>query len=373
MAAHTLTVKEGHVNEAVNDFLKHLLTSKKVSALLVPQATPAKKTPFPVLISDPKKLHADIIAPVMPSSMAKILSKMTRVQPAQKPIGVVIRSCQAKALIELSKLNQAKLDNLILIGVDCLGTFPLNVYTSFPEKQTPTKYLLDSFTHNTSDADKYLRTSCKICLDPVPLNTDITIGLYGVDIDKELLIEAHTDNGKALLDDLKLPSHDTKHREKTLKDLTDTQTKKHAAFIKDTETIQGIDKISEFFETCVNCHNCRTTCPICYCKECLYDSAVFDQEAYKYVRKAEHKGLYKLPTDSVLFQIGRMNHMILSCVQCGLCEQACPNDIPLMHLFIRVADKAQKTFDYRPGKKKDEKIPLAVYREDEFTEVGEKQ
>ena len=371
MAAHTLAVKEGHVNEAVNDFLKHLLSSKKISALLVPQATPSKKTPFPVLITDPKKLHADIVAPVMPSSTAKILSKMTRIQPAQRPVGVVIRSCQARALIELAKLNQARLDNLILIGVDCLGTFPLKTYTNFPEKQAPTKFLLESFTGKKGEADKYLRTACLVCQNPVPINTDLTIGLYGMDIDKELLIEAHTDTGKSLLEELKLPAHESKNREKALKDLTESQAKKHAQFIKDKDTIKGIDQLADFFETCVNCHNCRTACPICYCKECLYDSAVFDQEAYNYVRKAENKGLYKLPTDSVLFQIGRMNHMILSCVQCGLCEQACPNDIPLMDLFTRVADQAQKTFDYKPGKKKDEKVPLAVYREDEFTEVGE--
>jgi formate dehydrogenase (coenzyme F420) beta subunit len=372
MTAHTLAVKEGHVNEAVNDFLKHLLSSKKVSALLVPQATPAKKTPFPVLITDPKKLHADIIAPVMPSSTAKIISKMTKVQASQKPLGVVIRSCQAKALIELAKLNQARLDNLILIGVDCLGTFTLKTYGNFPEKQAPTKYLIESFSKKTGDADKYLRTSCRVCQDLVPINTDVTIGLYGMDIEKELLVEANTDAGKALLEELKLPSHESKNRDKAVKELMEAQAKKHADFLKDKASIQGIDALAEFFENCVNCHNCRTTCPICYCKECLYDSAVFDQEAYKYVRKAENKGLYKMPNDSVLFQIGRMNHMILSCVQCGLCEQACPNDIPLMDLFIRVADKAQKTFDYHPGKKKDEKVPLAVYREDEFTEVGEK-
>ena len=372
MATHSLSVKDGHVNDAVNDFLKHLLTSKKVSALLVPQATPEKKTPFPVLIADPKKLHADVVAPVMPSSTAKILSHMTKVQAPTTPIGVVLRSCQIKALIELAKLNQAKLDNLIIIGVDCLGTFPLTTFTTFPEKQGPTKAHLEAFTKKTGETDKYLRTSCTVCQDLAPINSDITIGLFGVDIDKELLVEANTDTGKKLLEDLKLGTAHENHREKTLKELHEVQAKKHAAFVKDKGDIKGIDKLAAFFETCVNCHNCRVACPICYCKECLYDSAVFDQEAYKYLRKADAKGLYKLPPDSVLFQLGRMNHMILSCVQCGLCEQACPNNIPLMDIFIKVADQTQKTFDYQPGKKKDEKVPLVVYREDEFTSVGEK-
>jgi formate dehydrogenase subunit beta len=99
---------------------------------------------------------------------------------------------------------------------------------------------------------------------------------------------------------------------------------------------------------------------------------VFDAEAYKYLRKAEHKGLFKLPNDSLLFQLGRMNHMILSCVECGLCEQACPNNIPLMDIFIIVAENAQKEFEYHPGKDVKDKIPMIVYREDEFSEIGEK-
>jgi formate dehydrogenase subunit beta len=65
-----------------------------------------------------------------------------------------------------------------------------------------------------------------------------------------------------------------------------------------------------------------------------------------------------------------MNHMILSCVQCGLCEQACPGNIPLLDLLAPVAEKAQSTFNYSPGKNSDDELPLAVYREDEYENVG---
>jgi hypothetical protein len=43
-----------------------------------------------------------------------------------------------------------------------------------------------------------------------------------------------------------------------------------------------------------------------------------------------------------------------------------------MEIFIAVAENAQKMFEYRPGKDPKEKIPMIVYREDEFSEVGEK-
>ena len=80
---------------------------------------------------------------------------------------------------------------------------------------------------------------------------------------------------------------------------------------------------------------------------------------------------FKMPDDSLLFHVTRMNHMILSCVECGLCEQACPSDIPLMNVIIPVAENAQKELDYQPGKDPEERTPMVVYREDEYTDVGE--
>lgn len=373
MTQKRLKVKDNDVVKSTNEFLRQLLASGKIQALLVPQNTPSKKVAFPVLISDPKKLHADIVAPVLPVSTASIVSKMTKVQPPSKPIGVVMRPCQIRALIELVKLNQANLTNIVIIGVDCPGTFPINTYAEFPEKHTPTQFLLDALIKHSDEAEKYLRSACRVCKDPIPMHADIVLGFYGTDIQKEMLVEAFSEVGKSILKDMALEDEkDNKPREKAVKEIRDERSKKHASFLKEKEAIKGIEKVAEFFDTCVNCHNCRQACPICYCKECLFDSSVFDAEAYKFLRKAEIKGLFKMPTDALLFQLGRMNHMILSCVKCGLCEQACPNLIPLMDVFIPVAENAQKEFDYHPGKDKTEKIPMIVYREDEFLEVGEK-
>ena len=372
MTYTTLTVKNKDVVRTCNDLLKKFLGSEELDALQVSQEVPSKRISFPVLISDPKLLDANIFAPVMPTSTASIISSITKLGPADRKIGAVMRSCQIRALIELVKLNQASLDNIVIIGVDCPGTYPVNTYSDFPEKKTPTNFILDSLGTKNSKAENYLRSACLACYDPIPTNADIVIGLYGTDIRKELVIQANTEAGERLVDlaDLK-KLKDTKHRENGTLEIRERRQKNRMEFMEKHGNIKGIEALAGFYDKCINCHNCMKVCPICYCRECLFESSLFDVKADKYLRKARSKKLFKMPPGSLLFHVTRMQHMILSCVSCGLCEQACPNGIPLMDLLISVAENAQRALDYRPGKDIQEKSPMVVYQEDEYSDVGE--
>ena len=370
MVDKIMKVKNGDPISSVNDLLKDFLKSKKLQALLVMQEVPSKAISFPVLISNPDKLNSNVFTPVLPVSLATIISNITKVESANKPIGVVMRSCQIRALIELVKLNQANIENIVIIGVDCLGTYPINTYSNFPEKTRPTEFMFDSFKNN-SDIVKYLRSSCYTCKDPVPNNADIVIGLFGADPKKELIIQINSEKGKKLLEGIKLDESKV-NREKAIKDIQEERKTNRKEFINNKSNLKGIDALVGFFDKCVNCHNCMKACPICYCKECLFESSVFNLEANKYIGKAEKKGLFKMPNDSLLFHTTRMNHMVISCVGCGLCEQACPSDIPLMEIIIPISEIVQKEFEYVPGRDKEEKIPMVIYKEDEYQDVGEK-
>jgi coenzyme F420-reducing hydrogenase beta subunit len=44
-------------------------------------------------------------------------------------IGTVLHPCELRALVDLVKLQQANLDDIVTIGVDCLGTCDVSVYT----------------------------------------------------------------------------------------------------------------------------------------------------------------------------------------------------------------------------------------------------
>ena len=61
--------------------------------------------------------------------------------------------------------------------------------------------------------------------------------------------------------------------------------------------------------------------------------------------------------------------MSTSCVGCGQCTNACPNDIPVMELFRTVSYHTQNAFEYEAGRSIEDDLPLSVFREDELAEV----
>ena len=65
-----------------------------------------------------------------------------------------------------------------------------------------------------------------------------------------------------------------------------------------------------------------------------------------------------------------MNHMSTSCVACGMCQDACPNDVPVAQIFKMVGYETQKRFDYVAGRSLEEPVPLTQFREDELHEIG---
>jgi len=102
------------------------------------------------------------------------------------------------------------------------------------------------------------------------------------------------------------------------------------------------------FDRCVKCYGCRNVCPMCFCKECSLDESELIQKA-------------TLPTENPIFHLTRAVHMVGRCIDCGLCEEACPADIPLRTLYKKVAEIVESDTGYRPGKSPEEKCPFNVY------------
>ncbi len=368
-----LAVKDGRLTETINTFLMRLFDEKLLDALLVPMELPTKDMVAATLVHDSEILkHASPLAPVLPVSMARVVSDMTKVAPSKKKVGVVLRSCELRALVELVKLRQASLENLVLIGIDCFGTYSVIDYDELYQKPLSNAEAFLKKVKN--EGDPRLREACQICQYPAPLNADLIIGLIGIDLETHVLLLAASPEGERILGALGLSEssgEEKEKREKAVAELISTR----KAYKDEISTVfqaecTGLENLLSMFSKCIDCHNCRIACPMCYCKECFFDSATFEWGADTYLDRVARKGALKMPTDTLLFHLTRLNHMTASCVGCGLCQEACPNDIAVFRIFYKVGDEVQKAFDYVPGRNLDEELPLSVFREDELSEVG---
>lgn len=370
-----IDVKEGKVRLAINGFLKDLFAKKVVEAMLVPLAHPAGTNVVQALISDAAKVDAaDVFAPVMPVNSAKILQAMTRLTPSDRKTAVVIRPCEMRAVVELIKLKQIQPENLLFIGIDCPGAYSVKNYPKFAgEKKTSDDFVKAGFRWSE---DAMLRAGCQICEYPYPLTADITIGMIGLEPGK-LLVQADTAAGEAALKTLGFAiATDAEAAQKRQAALTkfaaEVKERRKKFFAKTREEIGGIEKLTQVFAACIKCQNCRAACPVCYCRECVFISPTFELESDKYLRQAEKKGSIRMPADTLLFHLTRMNHMGNSCVGCGACEEACPNDIPLLKIFQLIGSDVQEDFGYLPGRNVEEPLPASAFKEKEFEKVGEK-
>jgi formate dehydrogenase subunit beta len=359
-----LEVKNGDVTGALRGFLKSLLEKGLLDALLVPVAVPSGKNVVQTLVEDIGQIdRCEPLAPVMPVNSAKIVSSLTRTGAPGKKVGVVLRPCELRALQELVKLKQADLTNLVLIGLDCFGTYSVSDY-SVAGVST------DAFLKSAPVGnDPKLRQSCKVCRYPMPLNADLIIGLFGMDLNHKLLIRGETAEGERLLGALAIDGDaDAAKRDDAVAKLSAVREGEVNEFLqKAAAEFGGLQNLLSALSSCVACHNCRVACPICYCRECLLDSPTFTQwEGDKYLEWAGKKGALRLPADSLLFHLVRLNHMGASCVACGLCEDACPNAVQVFKLFRLGGAKVQQLFDYLPGRSLGDELPLTAFKEKEF-------
>jgi formate dehydrogenase subunit beta len=114
---------EDNAAETVNRLLEALLTGGIVDGLLVPLRTPDGRNVVPTLVRDPALLaRAAPLAPVLPVNGGTVLGHVTATGGLGR-VGAVLRNCELRAAFELSKVRQVLLDDVVLVGVDCLGTY----------------------------------------------------------------------------------------------------------------------------------------------------------------------------------------------------------------------------------------------------------
>lgn len=365
MKGSILPLEKG-LEESIIALLKKGLEKDCFEAVIMPRRVPSNDGYAYLLIKDKTLLDgASPLPPVIPVQGARAVSALTRWGPSRNKILAVMHPCEIRAAVELSKLKQASLDNLVFLTFDCPGVMLLSDYAKNPGEGDQTY----QEARQKWETGK-MRPACQICTGFALPPSDLHIGLLGADEGKAFLFP-RSPEGERIVDALGLEasaSSDAWEREvEKLKKAREEQRKEAHQSLK--TRVAGPDRFLATFSSCINCHNCMRVCPVCYCRQCYFDSDAFKLPPENFLDRAKKKGSLRLPADTLLFHLGRMSHMILSCVSCGTCEDACPMGIPVAQVFSLVADEAQQLFNYVPGRSKEEPLPAAVYQEEELGEV----
>lgn len=356
-------------NIGIIELLKKALEEKVFDAVLGLFWDNTKTTVSLAVTSDVNNLDKlEVLCPAMPVQAARVISNIKFTETNLK-VACIVKPCELRAVVELVKLKQIMPEKLFFISMDCGGALePAQFKKLNEDERDPVKVFHDAYGEfkDFSYVTDTPRFACKICDKCVPVLSDLRLRAYG----KLPYLQAITDKGKSFIEknasqfakDINMSSYDAE-LDKILQNRINMRKKEKEIFKKE---VNSIDSFMKELSSCIRCHNCMVNCPADYCKECIFRSPVFDHPSENYSMWLERKGTVKLPSDTLLFHLTRLNHMSTSCVSCGMCETACPVGIRLTRIFSFIGEETQKLFNYESGRSFEEELPVATFREKEL-------
>jgi len=360
-----------NTEQGVVDFLKVLLENNKINGVFILKKISKDGAIAYSFITRSDELDDAVpFFPLMPVNAGKVLSRFTLKGATEKPVAAVVKPCELRAFIELVKREQGNLENIFFISFTCGGVYPLkmaaneNLEKNIPEYWDAVK---------NAEIPSELRPACKGCVEFVPYTADITVDILGKkDLDKECTMILNTRRGEELVEILKgeiLEKEIDKDRLDKFHAKREIEKKK--LFDEIEEKTKGIDGLINIFGRCINCHGCSKVCPICYCTLCEFESPDSEYNPSNYEAELRKRGGLRVPPGVLYYHLGRLDHISISCVGCGSCEDVCPVNIPLSIIFKKVGESVQKLFNYVPGRDVKEVIPLVTFEKEEFTNIEE--
>ncbi len=365
-----MSFQRDEMNKKLAAFFQGILENGAVDAVLAPMAQAPGGVRLSLVTNAAHAGKVDPFAPVAAVSGAKIASSLTS-RPSGRKVAMVLRPCEMRAVVELSKLNQVNLADTLLIGLDCLGRYENTDFAKFQEQGgTSESFLANVQAGKTATNGFDIAGACQICEFPVADNVDLRLCAIGSE-NGAVYLEAVTEKGEQALEKSGVKGAGAPAgRDEAVKKLAAARTEaRDKKFAEIRAEVDSFEKLAAKFAPCVNCYNCRVACPVCYCKECVFITDTFRHNGEQFMMWADQGGMLKMPNDTLFFHLTRMTHMSLFCVGCGQCTSACPNGVDPMPLFRACADKTQARFNFQAGRSLDEEQPLAGFKADELVEV----
>jgi formate dehydrogenase subunit beta len=361
---------KGEYGGAVTSLLKYALESQLVDAVLALKPRNGNRYDgVPVLVTESEELLCTSGSLHFASpNIARFIKEYLDGVPDRR-IAVTCKPCDAKSIIELAKREQIHRENLILVGLNCTGTF-------MPEKAR--KMIIEEFEVDPEDVVRedidegvlkiYLkdgielardlyslelkgygrRENCRRCDTCIPTMADLACGKWGAGDENKTFIEILSVKGSDLIEGALMNDYITyeepeqtsinareKKKEDSIKRALRWQ-KRDFSQLKQSNPEDRLSYWVRQFNQCIKCFGCRDACPICYCNDCYLEA---------------DNGIVaggEVPPN-ILFPLTRIAHVMDSCVNCGQCQDACPMEIPISLFTFMLNKEISEVFDYNPG------------------------
>ncbi len=286
----------------------------------------------PVFIYKPEDAGKLAWGPLCNNNLTKYLVEEVQIKPKKgeepdlRPVGIVVKPCDSKTIVELMKENIVPRERVKIIGVISEGTINPKALDK-ALKDVPLDKIAgiqildggDNFTIKydgeplSVPKDELLNGKCKVCVVHNPVVYDIFVGDKVTQIDKD-----------------------------EFEDIADLEA------MSDEERYEYW---KEQLSKCIRCYACRDTCPLCYCEECVFDRT----KPYNWNEKT-----VDLP-ENFFYHMVRAMHLAGRCVDCGGCERVCPMDIPIRKLNRFLLKRAKERFKVVPGINVEDKAMFGDY------------
>ncbi|MCP5106872.1 MAG: hydrogenase [bacterium] len=333
--------------EDIKKEAKKVLTEGTVKYLVGYKRGANGLMPVPAFIEDPAEVENLIWDGTCIHNLTRFLvdekrRKARQKEPDNRPIAVIAKGCDSRAVVVLLQEKFIRREDVYIIGVSCenAGVVDIKkVERKFKEKK-PVKVkfqddnhflIVTRFGNIKVPVEEVLAQRCLECRANYPVIYDVLLG--------------------------------------------EKVKKKPGNYFKSLEPVEALapearwSMWEEQMDRCIRCYACRSVCPMCYCEECVVDSANYavTPETTAEEKAQTIKWIEKSPalSENLFYHMIRALHLAGRCIDCGACKRVCPMDIPLNLLNKKMEKEALQCFDYQSGFDADGPSLVSSFRDDD--------
>jgi len=311
-----------NVEESIREIARKLLSEKKVDLIIGYEqgSLPLRTTPcFIDKIEDVQRL-------VWNACCDANLSKY--VIGRKEKVGIIAKGCDARSMVVCIVEKQVPRENVVIIGVPCLGVIDRKKV----ESKLEGKEILEAMVE-----DEEIRVK----------GEDFEVVLPKKDFLCDSCVTCKYRNP---------PIYDVFAGEK-VPEISDVDEFAEISKIESMSAEERWEHFKEELSKCIRCYACRNVCPLCYCNVCFVDQTM-----------PAWFGKTTDLSDTIIYHIVRTFHVAGRCVDCGACSRACPMDINLRELVKKTEKIVKERYGYEAGLSLEEVPPLGEFKMEDAQE-----